>query len=151
MHTGEGVLRSIWHTYRIIEHYTPQLVAGHARGAPAARRDLRFAGDQRLHYPLALIAMALLPVLMLLAWRGALPADIGELAAAVTLALLGNAFVCGALANPHDRYGARMVWLAASPSFWPSLAWRRADRSAAWAADGFGLDSFRQRFAAPAV
>ena len=25
---------------------------------------------------------------------------------------LANAFVCGALSNPHDRYGARMVWLA---------------------------------------
>jgi hypothetical protein len=29
------------------------------------------------------------------------------------VALLGNAFVCGALSNPHDRYGARMVWIAA--------------------------------------
>jgi hypothetical protein len=34
------------------------------------------------------------------------------LAAVVTFALLANAFVCGALSNPHDRYGARMVWLA---------------------------------------
>jgi len=34
------------------------------------------------------------------------------LAVTVALALLANAFVCGALANPHDRYGARMVWLA---------------------------------------
>ena len=28
------------------------------------------------------------------------------------LALLANAFVCGVLSNPHDRYGARMVWIA---------------------------------------
>jgi hypothetical protein len=26
--------------------------------------------------------------------------------------LLGNAFVCGVLSGPHDRYGARMVWIA---------------------------------------
>jgi hypothetical protein len=26
--------------------------------------------------------------------------------------LLANALVCGALSNPHDRYGARVVWLA---------------------------------------
>jgi hypothetical protein len=25
---------------------------------------------------------------------------------------LANAAVCGALANPHDRYGARLAWLA---------------------------------------
>jgi len=57
--------------------------------------------------------MAMLPLILLLAWRRRLPATIGELAAVCAVALLGNAFVCGALANPHDRYGARMVWLAA--------------------------------------
>jgi hypothetical protein len=56
--------------------------------------------------------MALLPFIALLALRKMLSADIGELAATVALALLANAFVCGALSNPHDRYGARMVWLA---------------------------------------
>jgi hypothetical protein len=30
----------------------------------------------------------------------------------VLLAILANAFVCGALSNPHDRYGARIAWLA---------------------------------------
>ena len=30
----------------------------------------------------------------------------------MALALSANAFVCGALSNPHDRYGARMSWLA---------------------------------------
>lgn len=38
--------------------------------------------------------------------------DLGELAAACSLAVLANAFVCGALSNPHDRYGARLIWLA---------------------------------------
>jgi hypothetical protein len=32
--------------------------------------------------------------------------------AIVLLAILANAAVCGMLANPHDRYGARIVWLA---------------------------------------
>ena len=45
-----------------------------------------------------------------------------------TLALLGNAFVCGALSNPHDRYGARMVWLAVFVFILAALRWRRADR-----------------------
>ena len=111
VHTGEGVLTTIWHTYAIIEKYTPQLApAMHA--ARQQHGELSFTAINELQYPLALIAMALLPVIMWLAWRRTIPAAIGELAATVTLALLGNAFVCGALSNPHDRYGARMVWLA---------------------------------------
>jgi len=38
--------------------------------------------------------------------------EIGELATACLVALLANAFVCGTLSNPHDRYGARLIWLA---------------------------------------
>ena len=26
--------------------------------------------------------------------------------------LLGNALICGVISGPHDRYGARMVWIA---------------------------------------
>ncbi|HEY4981328.1 MAG TPA: hypothetical protein VII24_05160, partial [Pseudolabrys sp.] len=104
-------LTSIWHTYAIIERFTPQLVPA-MRAARQQQGEVSFTTINRLHYPLALIAMALLPAIMLLAGAKTLPADIGELAAAVTFALLANAFVCGALSNPHDRYGARMVWLA---------------------------------------
>ena len=111
VHTGEGVLTTIWHTYRSSSNYTPQLgPAMHA--ARQQHGELSFTAINELQYPLALIAMALLPVIMWLAWRRTIPAAIGELAATVTLALLGNAFVCGAMSNPHDRYGARMVWLA---------------------------------------
>ena len=38
--------------------------------------------------------------------------DLTLLAATVSVALLGNAFVCGVISGPHDRYGARMVWIA---------------------------------------
>jgi hypothetical protein len=111
VHSGEGVLTTIWHTYAIVEKFTPQLVPA-MRAARQQHGELSFAAINDLHYPLALIAMALLPVVLGLAWRKTIPAPLGELAATVALALLGNAFVCGALSNPHDRYGARMVWLA---------------------------------------
>ena len=29
-----------------------------------------------------------------------------------TLAVLGNAFICAVISGPHDRYGARMAWIA---------------------------------------
>ena len=38
--------------------------------------------------------------------------ETGKLAATVTVAILANAFVCGALSGPHDRYGARIAWIA---------------------------------------
>ena len=111
VHTGEGVLNVIWHTYSIIQHYTPRLVPA-MRAARQQKGEISFIAVNAFQYPLALICMALLPAVVWLGWRKALPAPIGELAATVVLTLLGNAVVCGALANPHDRYGARVVWLA---------------------------------------
>jgi lipoprotein signal peptidase len=111
VHTGEGVLNAIWHTYAIIERYTPQ-VAGAMRAARQQNGGIAFAAINRLHYPVALLSMALLPLIVLAARRKWVAPDIGQLAAVAALALFANAFVCGALSNPHDRYGARMVWLA---------------------------------------
>jgi hypothetical protein len=111
VHTGEGVVNSIWHTYAIIQHDTPQLVPA-MRAARQQQGEISFTAINAVQYPLALIAMALLPVIILLAACKMLPAASGELAAAVTIVILANAFVCGALSNPHDRYGARVVWLA---------------------------------------
>ena len=34
------------------------------------------------------------------------------LTAFILIALVGNAFICGALSNPHERYQSRVVWLA---------------------------------------
>jgi hypothetical protein len=38
--------------------------------------------------------------------------DLTLLAGTVTLAVLGNAFICAVISGPHDRYGARMAWVA---------------------------------------
>ena len=46
------------------------------------------------------------------AWPAYAEVGVAALAATTTLALVGNAVVCGVFANPHDRYGARMVWVA---------------------------------------
>lgn len=112
VHTGEGVRNVIWHTYSIIRRYTPQLVPA-MRAARQQKGELSFTAINDVQYPLALLSMALLPAIVWLARRKKLAAPVGELGATAILALLGNAAVCGAFANPHDRYGARMVWLAA--------------------------------------
>jgi peptidoglycan/LPS O-acetylase OafA/YrhL len=121
VHTGEGVLNVIWHSYAIVEKFTPQLASA-MHAARQQKGELSFTAINELHYPLALLAMALLPVIVWLAWRKTIPAALGELAATIALALLGNAFVCGTLSNPHDRYGARMVWLAVFVAIVAALA-----------------------------
>jgi hypothetical protein len=109
--TGEGVQDDLWHTRTIIERYTPTLAPA-MRASREQQGEISFDAVNRLQYPAALAAMALLPLIVWLAWRGVVAVEIGELAAAIVLTLLGNAFICGVLSNPHDRYGARVAWLA---------------------------------------
>ena len=115
VHTGEGVVHWAWHTYFIVHDYAPQLEPA-MKAARQQQGEFSFATINKLHYPLALLSMALLPVIVVLVWRRRLPAAFGELAGFCALSLLAKALVCGALSNPHDRYGARIVWLAAVAS-----------------------------------
>jgi hypothetical protein len=127
--TGEGVVTTIWHTYGIMQRYMPSVVPA-MRAARQQHGEIRLAAINDIHVPVALAAMALLPILMLLGfWRTEF-ADLGRLAATTALALLANAAFCGVISNPHDRYGSRMVWIAAfaaTLAAWRAgaLAWER--------------------------
>ena len=109
--TGYGVHTDIWHTHWIVETFAPQSLAA-MKAARQQRGELSFTAINRLHVPVAWGSMLLLAGVLALAARRRQFAELGELAAVVALAILANAAVCGALSNPHDRYGARMVWLA---------------------------------------
>jgi hypothetical protein len=109
--TGEGTNGWIPHTYGIIERYIPAQLAP-MRAARQQHWGLDFAYVNWLHVPVALASL-----LALFAWLAQALArgrrdDLTLLAGTVALALLGNAFICGVISGPHDRYGARMVWLA---------------------------------------
>lgn len=137
--SGEGVLNSIWHTYAIIERDTPRALPA-MRAARQQRGEIGFETINRLHVPVALLSIALLPGLI---WLGVARPAYGDLAAlgtTVAAALLLNAFVCGALANPHDRYGARMVWVASFAILLASCRWlkQRAPQGAAAMPHGTG-------------
>jgi hypothetical protein len=109
VHTGEGVLTPLWHTAGIMQRYTPWVLP-QMRAARQQHGELSFTAINALHYPLALLALAALPAIVLLRKRAC--ADNRDLAVVVLLAVLGNAAVCGVFSDPHDRYGARIVWLA---------------------------------------
>lgn len=69
--------------------------------------DFRPLNDMQV--PLAEAGRLLAMVLTLLAFRRRDRIGVG-LGLVVLLALLGNAVVCGAISNPHERYQNRVVW-----------------------------------------
>ncbi len=109
--TGEGSSNWLGHTYGIIERYIPAQVKP-MRAARQQREELGFTAINWLHVPVALASMLLVFGLFASAiWRRKLD-DLTLLAATVSFALLGNAVVCGVISGPHDRYGARLAWVA---------------------------------------
>ena len=109
--TGEGTNGWIPHTYGIIERYLPEQTAM-MRAAHQQHWDIDFTAINVIHIPVALASMLLLMVIIGRSiWRRRLD-DLDLLAATVVLALLGNALLCGVISGPHDRYGARMAWIA---------------------------------------
>lgn len=111
--SGEGVHNRIWHTYGIIEHYLPAKVPAMkaARQQRGGIGERTFERIDKLDKPIALLALAVTVLLLGRAmWRQNYDA-LTLLAATVILAVLANAFICGVISGPHDRYGARLAWL----------------------------------------
>jgi hypothetical protein len=72
--------------------------------------DIDFVAINWLDIPVALVSMVL--VFAMFGSPSGAGSSLTLLAGTVSLALLGNAIVCGVISAPHDRYGARMVWVA---------------------------------------
>jgi hypothetical protein len=81
------------------------------RAARQQHDEVGFRALNALHVPIALMSMLALPFVIWFALRHDL-ADLARLAATVAVAILANAAVCGLVSSPHDRYGARIVWIA---------------------------------------
>lgn len=109
--TGEGNNAWIGHTYGIIERYIPSQLKP-MRAAQQQRWRFDFTAINRIHVPVALTSMLLVAIVFGSGlWRRRSD-DLILLAGTVVLALLGNAVVCGVISGPHDRYGARLAWVA---------------------------------------
>jgi hypothetical protein len=133
--TGEGTNGWLPHTYGIIAHYIPTQTKA-MRAAHQQHWDINFAAVNWLHVPVALLSTLLVFLMFARAlWRRKFD-DLALLAATVSFALFGNALICGVISGPHDRYGARLVWIA---TFTVLLA----------AARFFGEDELEADLAAP--
>jgi hypothetical protein len=109
--TGAGVVRWVMDSYYSIKNYVPAALP-RLDSARQWKVGIDFTAVNRLQVPVAYLATALLPLIPLLALRRKGFGAIGELATVVALAILGNAAVFGIFATAHNRYGARIIWLA---------------------------------------
>lgn len=117
LRTGDGIVYDIGFTYGVLDSDAPEM-------KPAMNASLQRQGKLKVvfdrlnyvHEPLTLASIALLPLLLMLAWRRGNMRDTDWLAATIVAALLANAFVMGVLSNPNHRYGARLAWTA--PLVW---------------------------------
>jgi len=116
------------HTYAIMKKITPAAVPA-MQAARQQKGALDFKAINLLHVPIAYVSMALLLVIIALALKREVSGDLGLLAATATLALLANAGVCGVFANPHDRYGARIAWIATLVVIVALWQWRAQKRT----------------------
>ena len=72
--------------------------------------------------------------------------DLAGLALFTLLALLGNAFICGALSNPHDRYQSRLVWIAPLVCGMVLMAYRQQYKKNRHVSRSSGLEKTQDSF-----
>lgn len=107
--TGDGVNRMGWLIGNELRKYYPRELSlfEHSR----QEKGIDFKWINRIDVTVLTLSQLALAGILWLAWKRrdrlafALPT-------VVVLALLGNAFVCGALSNPNHRYQSRIVWVA---------------------------------------
>lgn len=107
--TGDGVIPLDWLVGDTLEEYYND---EYVTFLDSRQEDgISFNEINLMQVPvLAASQLALFPVLVW-GWRRRDRRTFG-LATALLLALLGNAFICGALSNPNHRYQSRLAWVA---------------------------------------
>lgn len=110
IHKGERTtVKSMFMPRAIADYYPGDLSA---YWASEQRYGIDMKELNALHVAVGVLSTLGLGVAGVMAWRGRDRRQFGFVLV-VGLAVLGNAFICGALSNPNDRYQARIVWPAA--------------------------------------
>jgi hypothetical protein len=111
--TGEGLAEFHGAVREIFTFVLPRTAESfNAAGQQQGRiTQSLFNALNQVHVPA--IYLSMLGLLFVIGWGlHAKRQDLTGVACFTLLALLGNAFICGALSNPFDRYQSRLVWLA---------------------------------------
>jgi len=107
--TGDGIepLNSV--PVPALRKYMPQQLGSYL-ASRQRNGEIGFTLVNAVQIPVETASMASLAVLLVVAVRRRALDDRLFLPAFMLIALLGNAFICGALSSPHDRYQARLMW-----------------------------------------
>jgi hypothetical protein len=108
--SGDGTWSQTEASAVILWRYFPQELSSYLT---SLQQNNRFDFDRinALHIPAAIAGVVGLLLTGIMAGLRRDGAGAG-LAVTVIGAIFGNAVICGALSNPGDRYGSRMMWLA---------------------------------------
>lgn len=125
---GEGTESQLWFLdWTVKEAFPDELKAW--EGAHQQKGELAAMAARANWIHMAVIVPALAINLLALFHRRA-PPVLRAASAAMLAGVLGNAFVCGALSGPHDRYHARLIWAVLATAV-PVAMWWRALRTTA--------------------
>jgi hypothetical protein len=100
-----------WALRSTLEHHAPWLVQPFDTSRQQTGAVELAAWSAWIVMPVSIAGSFSLPIVALVLWRRG-RRDAALLPAMIFVALVGNAFVCGVIAGPSDRYQARLVWLA---------------------------------------
>lgn len=109
--TGDDLLNSLFHSQGTVKATAPSASAAMMSARQQSPGGLEFASVNAVHVPVALGACLVLAAVALWSAAAARPQAFVLAAGFLTL-IVANAAVCGMLSNPHDRYQARIAWLA---------------------------------------
>ncbi|MGA9795658.1 MAG: hypothetical protein WBQ17_08990 [Rhizomicrobium sp.] len=108
--TGDQIEPQQWVLFSDLDRLMPNQMRAYLT-ARQQRTGIGFAPINRVQVPFGWLSIGFLTLALLSAlWLGARSQAV--LLGFVLVALIGNAIVCGALSNPHDRYQSRLIWLA---------------------------------------
>jgi hypothetical protein len=106
--TGDGLTPMKFFVGHAIRDHYPREMAAFANAEQQAGIDFTLIND--IQVPVQLVSFFALFAVLWFAWRQRDRVSV-TLSALVLLAFFGNAFVCGALSNPNDRYQSRIAWV----------------------------------------
>jgi hypothetical protein len=118
--TGDGLTPWSWNTQWAFERFAPGALERYL-ASRQAQASFDFSWVNLIHVPVQALAIAMLPVIILLGRDRRMTA----FAALLFAALVGNAVICGVLSSPHDRYQSRLAWLAPLVVAIAVLGWHR--------------------------
>ncbi|MGH6872036.1 MAG: hypothetical protein ACREHE_11075 [Rhizomicrobium sp.] len=122
--TGDQLEPQEWALYPTFKAFVPRQVDAYM-SARQQRGEFDFDRWNAVHVLVGWTSIAMIAWLLaffLLTGRHRQTVFLGF----VLVALVGNAAVCGALSNPHDRYQSRVVWIAPFALAVSAVRWRHA-------------------------